>query len=900
MDPHGGPGAPPRLAIHAASPVLPSSVADPRPNTSHEPQKTSRNSLFDQDWGSLAPAPPRSRSSTAESQFSDRSTESTGASTAASSVRRSWMDVDYSTPLQSSIPTAATDLTPSLYPPPPLERNDTYKLRLDTTPVPGAKGEGGFNWPLTPPSPIAQPRQTFPSLPPLQPPIPFVDVSSSSFGAPVPPASPSIASTASPPLSSARPTFPHRISSTSSHPPDPSDPLPPTAGHSSNPLLDTRRSPSLRMSPTPPYLLGEGRHATVYLASFSRPASADGTEPRCWRLCAAKRLAPDRESQVSGLGEAFILAKLAGAANGRGESMEGGSRFVLRLYGVRDERDGLEPPLALLSSGGWSQAGSVSVSRRASGASSKRWSMGSGASVGGSPRGGEGVGGGGGGVPPSPLGRTFPDVTDRLDAPLSPLSPGERRRPLSLRLDGGSPGEAGASAARKKSARHSDMSLLGRSHSRLSLLSHALEPPLASSKRRITLSGAQPASTASSTSGAPASPSSPGLAPALPMSPPAPVAVPVPRIDLLLEYCPRGHILQFARCHPDLVDKARWVDWAGQLTSAVAWAHERGVLHADIKPQNVLVRHPLLPLPPPGDRQADDERSQVAPDLTLRLSDWGTSLFLPPASSPPHRFPTDPHGLGTPSYSPPEFVQRLPSPFGYPSDVFSLALTLSTLLTAREPYDSLRAVERMLHVASGGWWEWEERRRVREEEDEAEVALSLSRAGSVRSTRSVASRRGGGGARARSDSVESVRSVVSNAPSALSFHGGPRDWDAVKRSLLLVEADADADAEDCDAHVEAELAATAELTLAGSSQPASPGPTDTADPPLPVHTYPGTATPVQYFLSGTAYPSDVVPPAARDLLRRMASPAPVGRPSAAEVVDELRRLASEEGVEVDW
>lgn len=128
----------------------------------------------------------------------------------------------------------------------------------------------------------------------------------------------------------------------------------------------------------------------------------------------------------------------------------------------------------------------------------------------------------------------------------------------------------------------------------------------------------------------------------------------------------------------------------------------------------------------------------------------------------------------------------------------------------------------------------------------------------------------------------------------------PRDWDAVKRSLLLVEADADADAEDCDAHVEAELAATAELTLAGSSQPASPGPTDTADPPLPVHTYPGTATPVQYFLSGTAYPSDVVPPAARDLLRRMASPAPVGRPSAAEVVDELRRLASEEGVEVDW
>ncbi|GAA5937088.1 hypothetical protein JCM3775_001951 [Rhodotorula graminis] len=846
-----GPAHPPRLAVHAASPRPPDSanVFSPTLVDLAPPPKPSRNSLFDLDWGTLSPAPPpsRSRSSTAESQFSESSSAtgaSTTASTAASSVRRNWMDVDYSPPLQSSIPAPAGLAATALVPPSPLDRSDTYKLRLDTTPMPGAKGDAGFDWPLTPPSPTAQPPRPFPTLPPFQPSPPFVAVTSLGH-APVPPASPSIASTASPPLSSTRPSFPHRISSTSSNPPDPCAPLPPTAGHSSNPLLDTRRSPSLRMTPTPPYLLGEGRHATVYLASYARPG--DAAEP--WRLCAAKRLAPDRESQVSGLGEAFILAKLAGAGRtSDDERREGGSRFVLRLYGVRDERDGLEAPLALAAV---SQAGSASVSRRASASSSKRWSMGSMGSAG-SPRAAEGASG----VPPSPLGRTFPDVTDRLDVP---LLPSERRRPLSLKLDGEtSPG------ARKKASRHSDLSQFGHGHSRLSLLSHALEPPLSSSKRRITLSG-----TATANPGTPASPASPppsALAPALPISPSSapqlgPALAPVPRIDILLEYCPRGHVLQFARCHPDLVDKARWIDWAGQLASAVSWAHEKGVIHADIKPQNVL----------------------VAPDLTLRLSDWGTSLFLPPPSSPLHRFPTDPHGLGTPSYSPPEFVQRLPSPFGYASDVFSLALTLSTLLTAREPYDGLRAIERMLHVASGGWWEWEERRRLREEGDEAEVALS--RAGSIRSTRSAASRRG----RTRSDSLESVRSVVSNAPDALS---GPHDWDAVKRSLLLVDQD--------DASLDAANVALSERDRASlaSSQPHSPVGELDDDPPT--RTYPGTATPVQYFLSGTRAPQDVVPLAARELLRRMASPAPSARPSAAEVVDELRRVASAEGVAVSW
>ncbi|GJN91419.1 hypothetical protein Rhopal_004440-T1 [Rhodotorula paludigena] len=781
---------PPRLTLQVASPaVLPSATfASVDQDHAPSPTKASRNSLFDQEWAPITP-PSRSRSSTAESQFSSAS------SSAESGSRRSWMNVD--SPKSSWAPPTRG----------PLVRNET--VTLERTPVPGAKGESGFIWPTTPPSPAIRASDPFPTLPPLPPPVPLALQTPFVPAHPPPPPS-AVPSAPRPPPNTAMTKG--RSPSWSAYASLPGSgtvtdeaaaALPPSAGHSSNPLLDTRQSPSLRLSPSPLYLLGEGRHASVYLASFP------------------KRLSPDRESQVTGLGEAFILAKLSGPT---GTSREGGSRFILRLHGVKDERDGLEAPLPL------AHFGSASVSRSGS---EKRYST----------RSDEGM-------PRSPLGRR--DSGDDA-AP-------ERHRPASLQLPSSS------SLKLKKGPRHSD--ILNNSSStsshKLSLLSHALEPPLSSSRRRVTLGGSQ------TMPGTPTLSSTGGTLDPSPLSPTT-TPSPAPRIDLLVEYCPLGHALQFARAHPEHVDKARWFGWAVQLASAVEWAHERGVLHADIKPQNVM----------------------VASDLTLRLADWGTSLFLPPPSSPAHLFPTDPHGLGTPSYSPPEFVRPLPSPFSYPSDIFSLALTLHTLLTAREPYEGLRTMERMLHVAAGGWWEVEERRRLRDlEGDEAEL-VSLSRQGSVRS---VASGRSGRSARRsvagslrgrRDDSVESVRSVVSNSPEAAS---GPRDWETLARSLLLDDAD--------------DAAEAAALVRPESSLPPLPSPPE-GGAPSPIEPeyqpstryYAGTSTPVQHFLAADEdVPAQVVPLAVRDLLRRMASPSPEHRPTAAEVRRELERIASEEGV----
>lgn len=489
------------------------------PSSAGTSSKPSRNALFDVDWAPVTPNT-RSRSSTVESRFSTTSSASTS-----SLNRRSWMDVEPATQ-------DAEDRDPQ---PPPFERRETVTPFHDVTPVVGSKSESGFAWlPQTPVSPMrGLPASANASMPMFDP-LP----SAASPLTPPPPPPPM------PPLSRPEGVFPPTPISPARPPSRPSPvefpesvALPATAGHSANPLLDTRRAPRVQLSPSPTYLLGEGRHANVYLASCE-PSKASGLVRveqglRRRRLCAAKRLFPDRESQVSGLGEAFILAKLAGSPN----QADPGSSNIVHLYGVRDERDGIDPPAPMPSP-------SAVPSR-----SSHRLSYGNGQSI------------------PSPLGRASSDGDGRELAMVDPTA------------------SAGTAAAARrfgrKNARSSDTTLeanAAHGKGKVSLLAHAFDPPLSSSRRR-TVSGPQASSSQAAELGTP--PTGGGLAPPFSLT---------PRIDLLLEFCPFGHVLQFARAHPERLDKARWFDWARQLTGAVKWAHEKNVLHADIKPQNVLVR----------------------------------------------------------------------------------------------------------------------------------------------------------------------------------------------------------------------------------------------------------------------------------------------------------------------
>ncbi len=112
----------------------------------------------------------------------------------------------------------------------------------------------------------------------------------------------------------------------------------------------------------------------------------------------------------------------------------------------------------------------------------------------------------------------------------------------------------------------------------------------------------------------------------------------------------------------------RVVDVVRRVAEAVAYAHAQGVLHRDIKPQNIMV----------------GEFGQVF------LLDWGLAHIQPGSiaallegdaqTAYPGRI------LGTPSYMPPEQASGDALRIGEPTDVYALGATLYCALAGRPPY----------------------------------------------------------------------------------------------------------------------------------------------------------------------------------------------------------------------
>ncbi|KAH7343238.1 kinase-like domain-containing protein [Rhizoctonia solani] len=171
-----------------------------------------------------------------------------------------------------------------------------------------------------------------------------------------------------------------------------------------------------------------------------------------------------------------------------------------------------------------------------------------------------------------------------------------------------------------------------------------------------------------------------------------------PRTLLLMEYYPLTLATLLQAPHKYILTPRTFVRLATELTHALAHCHSKHILHTDLKPANVLLA--LVP----------DSDSPATSRLSVRLGDFGSALHLPSLPSPP----TDPAGLGTLTYSPPEFFRPPPSPFSLPSDVFSAGVTLSAVLFSREPYARLGTSPRACRqwVARGAYWAYEESERV--------------------------------------------------------------------------------------------------------------------------------------------------------------------------------------------
>ena len=109
------------------------------------------------------------------------------------------------------------------------------------------------------------------------------------------------------------------------------------------------------------------------------------------------------------------------------------------------------------------------------------------------------------------------------------------------------------------------------------------------------------------------------------------------------------------------------IDAVLKVCDATAFAHTRGVLHLDIKPDNVLV----------GDHGA------------VYLMDWGTARLREDDREPPII-------IGTPGYMPPEQAEGRRSDLDPRADVFTLGATLYHVLARRPPYREATLAETII------------------------------------------------------------------------------------------------------------------------------------------------------------------------------------------------------------
>ena len=154
-------------------------------------------------------------------------------------------------------------------------------------------------------------------------------------------------------------------------------------------------------------------------------------------------------------------------------------------------------------------------------------------------------------------------------------------------------------------------------------------------------------------------------------------------------YCPGITLGAWLKARTEPVPFALAARLVATLAGAVAHAHQRGVLHRDLKPTNVLITP-----------RTSDEADSASTGLNFlpRITDFGLAKVLDgtPADGGDHT-----HTgaiLGTPSYMAPEQAGGTGRDLGPATDVYALGVILYELLVGRPPFQADTPLETLLQV----------------------------------------------------------------------------------------------------------------------------------------------------------------------------------------------------------